>query len=230
MARSDAGAVADGPAVGRPGDLRDRRAATVPTGSVASTARRRFHLSDTPWIWLAPLIAMLAVFAFYPLFYNIWLSFQEFVPRQRTLEYVGTANWSAMFADSRMWEALQVTLFYTAVCLIIQVALGMSIALLLDDDRRGFGVLRGILTLTIVIPPAITGMMFLLLQDAQFGLIPYVLKSLGIMAANGAILSNPRLALLGRRSRRCLAMDAVHGADLHGRAPRPARASRSRAR
>ena len=167
------------------------------TPSGAATLARRRHLSDSPWPWLAPLIVLLAGLALYPLFYNIWLSFHEFVPRERGLAWVGTENWSRLWADERMWGSLWVTLRYTATCLVIQVALGMGIALLLDNDDPGFGLLRGVLTLTLVIPPAITGMMFLLLEDAQFGLIPYVLKGLGIMSGSGAILSSPTLALWG---------------------------------
>ncbi|XWN29637.1 MAG: sugar ABC transporter permease [Devosia sp.] len=159
--------------------------------------KRRRHLTDSPWLWLAPLIVILLVFALYPLFYNIWLSFHEFVPRERGLEYVGLENWQKLFADPRMWGALQVTLVYTTLCLMIQLVLGMSIALLLDSDDPTFGLLRAILTLTLVIPPAITGMMFLLMEDAQFGLIPYVLRWIGAMDTTGTILSDPDRALAG---------------------------------
>lgn len=177
------------------GGVRNDTFAEPPATGVPPRSRR--YLSDSPWMWLAPLILILGVFALYPFFYNIWLSFHEFVPRRRALEYVGTANWETLFQDTRMWGALWVTLAYTGICLAIQLVLGMGIALLLDSDDRSFGVMRGLLTLTLVIPPAITGMMFLLLQDAQFGLIPFVLKGLGIMGPAGAILSNPSLALWG---------------------------------
>ncbi|GIS06770.1 MAG: hypothetical protein CM15mP109_15260 [Candidatus Dadabacteria bacterium] len=46
------------------------------------------------------------------------------------------------------------------VCLAIQLVLGMGIALLIDSDDPGFGVIRSVLTLTLVIPPAIAGMIF----------------------------------------------------------------------
>ena len=191
--------VRSGLAIGHAGDLQGRTSAvaTPKASRPMKKPKRRKFLSDTPWPWLAPLIAILATFAIYPLFYNIWLSFQEFLPRKRQLAYIGFENWSTMFADSRMWEALQVTLSYTAICLIIQVVLGMAIALLLDSDEPGFGLLRGVLTLTLVVPPAITGMMFLLMEDAQFGLIPFVLKSLGLMGFSGVILSSPTWALWG---------------------------------
>ena len=166
-------------------------------GATEAPRRARRHLSDSPWPWLAPLIVLLAAFALFPLLYNVWLSFHEFVPRERALEYVGLANWRTLMGDERMWDALWVTLRYTGICLVIELALGMGIALLLDSDDPGFGVLRGLLTLTLVIPPAITGMMFLLMQDAQFGLIPFVLRAIGAMDATGTILSDPALALWG---------------------------------
>lgn len=188
----------EGLRIGRAGDLRERAAPAVPRGGTPARRRSgRRRMSDTPWPWLAPLIAMLAGLALYPLFYNIWLSFQEFDAASRGLEFVGSANWSQLFSDSRMWDAMQVTLLYSGICLALQVVLGMGIALLLDADEPGFGLLRGILTLTLVIPPAIAGMMFLLMEDAQFGLIPLALKALGIMEPNGAILSDPQLALWG---------------------------------
>ncbi len=156
----------------------------------------RFFLSDHALPWLAPMLVILLVFALYPFFYNIWLSLHEFVPRKRTLEWVGTANWVKLFADTRMWGALGITLLYTAFCLVVQLVLGLGIALLLDSDDPGFGFLRGVLTLTLVIPPAITGMMFLLLEDAQFGVFTYALQHLGVLGTS-PILGNSSTALLG---------------------------------
>jgi multiple sugar transport system permease protein len=157
----------------------------------------RVLISDHPLPWLLPLIAILLALAVFPLFYNIWLSFHEFVPRRRALEYVGLANWQTLWADTRVWGALGVTLFYTGVCLTIQLVLGMAIALLLDSDDPGFSILRGVMTLTLVIPPAITAMLFLLLQDAQFGMIPYGLRLIGLFDRSDTILAAPELALWG---------------------------------
>lgn len=157
----------------------------------------RGFISDHPLPWLLPLIAILVVFALYPFFYNIWLSAHEFIPRKRGLEFVGLENWVKLFADERMWSALRVTLFYTGICLAIQMTLGMAIALLIDSDDAGFGIMRGLLTLTLVIPPAITGMMFLLMEDAQFGLIAWFLRDLGVIGPQTAILADPALALWG---------------------------------
>lgn len=156
----------------------------------------RFFISDRPLPWLLPLTLILVVFALYPFFYNIYLSMHEFVPRKRELVFVGFENWARLFEDSRMWGSLWITLLYTGICLAIQLVLGMVIALLIDSDDPGFGILRGLLTLTLVIPPAITGMMFLLMEDAQFGVITYFLKSIGFLSS-GSILGDNNTALMG---------------------------------
>ena len=147
--------------------------------------------------WLAPLVAMLVVFTIYPLIYNVWLSFHEYAPLKRSLVYVGVENWVTLFGDERFWSALSVTLSYFIVLLVVQLVLGMLIALLLDSDIAGFGILRGLLSLTLVIPPAITGMMFLLMEDPEFGVLTFVLDVLGVLDSTTPILATSSTALLG---------------------------------
>ena len=163
----------------------------------APSRLRRIVSGDGPTPWLFPLVAMLIVFTIYPLFYNIWLSFHEYNAFRRGLEYVGGANWARLWSDARFWGSLSVTATYFVVVLAAELVLGMAIALLLDSDARGFGVLRSLLTLTLVIPPAITGMMFLLLEDPEFGVITYVLESAGLLDGSAPILSTPSTALIG---------------------------------
>lgn len=158
---------------------------------------KRITISDSPVPWLLPLICLLVVFTIYPLIYNIWLSFHEFVPRKRALEFVGTANWVQLWNDSRFWSSLSVTFVYFAVALVIEIVLGMAIALLLDAELPGFGMLRAVLSMTLVIPPAIAGMMFLLMEDPQFGVLPYILNSLGLLDKSTPILATSSLALAG---------------------------------
>jgi multiple sugar transport system permease protein len=158
---------------------------------------KRIAISDSPWPWLLPLVALLVVFTVYPLIYNIWLSFHEFVPRQRTLKFVGMANWVQLVNDGRFWSALGVTFLYFFIALTVEIILGMSVALLLDAELLGFAALRAILSMTLVIPPAIAGMMFLLMEDAQFGVLSYFLGQLGLLDKSTPILGTSSLALLG---------------------------------
>ena len=72
----------------------------------------------------------------------------------------------------------------------------MLIALILDTDRRGFGVLRALMTLPLVVPPAVTGMMFLLMYDGSFGVISHALYDLGLLSKDSPLLASGGTALM----------------------------------
>ena len=154
-------------------------------------------MGDSAFPWLAPLVAMLIVFTIYPLIYNVWLSFHEYAPFKRRVEPVGWENWNTLWADERFWESLSVTFTYFGAMLVVQVVLGMLLALLLDSDQKGFGLLRVLLTLTLVIPPAVTGMMFLLIEDPEFGVLTWILERAGILDGTQPILATSSTALFG---------------------------------
>lgn len=155
----------------------------------------RWLAGDHPLPWLAPLVAMLLAFGVYPLLYALWLTFQERSRATRQFEFVGLKQWTTALTDERTWDSLQVTVIYTLVCLAVQLVLGMAIALLLDSDRRGYGLLRALMTLPLVVPPAVTGLMFLLMQDAQFGVLTYYLVNLGLLDPTQPLLGNSSTAL-----------------------------------
>ncbi len=157
----------------------------------------RWLTAESALGWLMPVVVLLLVFGVYPLLYSIWLTLQERSRVTRQFEFVGLKQWALALGDPRTWDSFQVTLTYTLVCLVFQVVLGMGIALLLDTERRGYGLLRSLMTLPLVVPPAVTGLMFLLMEDAQFGVLSYYLKLFGIIDPLNPILANNDTALIG---------------------------------
>ena len=93
-----------------------------------------------------------------------------------------------ILGDERVWNAIYNTFLYTGVALVFQLVLGMLIALLLDSDRKGYGILRALMTLPLVIPPAVTGMMFLLMLNGSFGVLSRGLIALGLLPTGFSIL------------------------------------------
>ena len=87
--------------------------------------------------------------------------------------------------------------FYTGVALLFQLVLGMLIALLLDSDRKGYGILRAMMTLPLVIPPAVTAMMFLLMLNGSFGVLSRGIIELGLLPPGFSILGNASTAMAG---------------------------------
>jgi multiple sugar transport system permease protein len=157
----------------------------------------RFLRSEHPFPWLAPITAMLLVFGVYPLLYALWLSLHKRNPATRISVFDPAYNWLKIFSDDRMWGAIGHTYVYTIVAIVIELLLGLLIALLLDTDRKGYGVLRALMTLPLVVPPAVTGMMFLLMMDGSFGVLSRGLYATGILSPSAPILANSGTALAG---------------------------------
>ncbi len=157
----------------------------------------RWLTSEHPFPWLFPASAMLIIFGLYPVLYSLWLSMFKRNPATRIETFRPSWNWSKVFADDRVIDAVSVTLTYTLIALTIQLVLGLAIALLLDSDRKGFGLLRSLMILPLVVPPAVTGMMFLLMYDGSFGVISHMLYGLGLLSPSTPILAGGTSALWG---------------------------------
>ncbi|MGE4249229.1 MAG: carbohydrate ABC transporter permease [Parvibaculaceae bacterium] len=159
--------------------------------------RWRWLTSEHPLPWLLPAAALMTIFGIYPLLYALWLSLHKRNPVTRLNVFDPDYNWMKAFGDARVWDAVATTLLYTGIALVIQLVLGLLIALLLDTDRKGYGVLRALMTLPLVVPPAVTGMMFLLMLDGSFGVLSRSLYAVGLWSPQFPILATSSSALWG---------------------------------
>ncbi|HWA44175.1 MAG TPA: sugar ABC transporter permease [Hypericibacter adhaerens] len=157
----------------------------------------RILSSEHPFPWLFPISAMLVLFGVYPLLYAIWLSLHKRNPVTRLSVFEPAWNWMKIFGDQRVWGAIGHTYLYTGCAIVIELALGLLIALLLDSDRKGYGVLRALMTLPLVVPPAVAGMMFLLMLDGSFGVLSRGLYAMGLWSPAHPILATSSSALYG---------------------------------
>ncbi len=157
----------------------------------------RFLSSESPFPWLLPASALMIVFGILPLGWAIVQSLYRRNAATRRLTFDPDYNWTKALFDERIWNALGNTLLYASVALLLQLVLGMLIALLLDSDRKGYSVLRAIMTLPLVIPPAVTAMMFLLMLNGSFGVIAKGIIGTGLLPKNFSILGNASTALPG---------------------------------
>jgi multiple sugar transport system permease protein len=137
--------------------------------------------SEHPLPWLLPASALMIVLGIYPLLYAIWLSLNRVPAGRRQAVFDPLFNWAKIFNDPNMITALVNTFVYTFVALVLQLALGLAIALLLDSERRGYAFLRALMTLPLVMPPAVTAMMFLLMLNGSFGVLAHGFYALGIL-------------------------------------------------
>lgn len=142
------------------------------------TLRRRDQL--TGWLLTLPaLIILLLVFA-YPIGRAFWLSlFTENLGTQLEPIYTGLENYVRMFGDGRFWQSLSNTTIFTFSSILLELVLGMAIALVLDQSFRGRGLVRTIAILPWALPTAVMGLAWAWIFNDQYGVANDILRLLG---------------------------------------------------
>jgi multiple sugar transport system permease protein len=173
-------------------------------------SRKPFFSPDNALFWLIPGIGLLIAYAIFPLIYNLYVSFHEWDLMGKEFDPVAGENWTRIWnslvvaplaevipalempmstlMDSRIQNSISVTFQYVFVALIIQLVLGLIIALLLDAGPWGAGLMQSIMILPMVIAPAIVGMMFRLLLHSELGGIQWFFFQIGITSVEEPFL------------------------------------------
>ncbi len=131
------------------------------------------------WVLLMPLGAFLSLTFFYPMFYQILLSFEEHTLYTTEPHFVGLRNYSTVIKDPLFFTALKNALIWTALSVLFQVILGLLVALLLNIPRRGYRVFRNLSLLPFVLPPVAIAVTWKWLYNPLYGLINYFVVLLG---------------------------------------------------
>jgi multiple sugar transport system permease protein len=151
--------------------------------------RERLGLtSDHPLPWLALSLGWLAVFSVFPFLYAVYRSLFSYDASGNRFRWAGLENWSRLLQDARVWSDLGVTLKYVAIGLAVELALGFAIALLYDQSPPFLGFFRSAMVLPMVIPPAVAGLMFQLLEHPNFGPLSLYAYKLGLLSPEEPLL------------------------------------------
>jgi multiple sugar transport system permease protein len=134
---------------------------------------------------IAPAMLITLIFAILPLAQALDVSFRMGdLSRGKIGDYVGLENYRVVFADSTFWQAGWVTLKFTVVAVGLQMLLGVGIAFLLHGATFAKGLTRSLLILPLATSAAVTGLFWRYLYDTQFGVMNWVLGSLGLPEPN----------------------------------------------
>ncbi|HJU25021.1 MAG TPA: sugar ABC transporter permease [Casimicrobiaceae bacterium] len=160
---------------------------------VSTTARqeRQFALA-----LLLPALVVLLVTTTAPLVYLAWNSAMRIDLSMPWLSgFAGARNYINMGGDPRFWNSLWLTLVYTLSTVVLQVTLGLALALLVLRIPRGQAALRVAAILPIVLAPVVVGLFWrTLVLSPDVGLVDVVTRALGLGSHNW--LGDPQLALI----------------------------------
>lgn len=138
--------------------------------AVSVAIRRRYLLFV---LLVAPAFLLRFATAAYPISQTIYLGFTNLSILKGTNEFVGLQNYADMRTDYGVQGSLTFTILYVTASTILNLIVGMLIALLLNANFRGRTFARTINLIPWAIPTIVAGYTFRWLLDDQFGLIPY---------------------------------------------------------
>ena len=131
--------------------------------------------------FLGPWVIGLLGITLIPLVTSLVLSFTNYRLTRRTFNFIGFGNYSAMFADPRLWQSLKVTLTYVIVSTPFQLAIALLIAVLLNQGMKGLTFYRSVFYLPSLMGSSVAiALLWAQIFGAQ-GLMPSILARLGII-------------------------------------------------
>jgi multiple sugar transport system permease protein len=134
------------------------------------------------WFML-PAMGFLILFLAYPLGLGIWISFTD-ARIGRPGQFIGTENYEWLWDDSIFWLSVFNTLLYTFVASAIKFAIGLYLALLLNENLPFKAMLRALVLIPFIVPTVLSALAFWWIFDAQFSIISWSLKQMGLITNN----------------------------------------------
>src|SRR5258706_3556500 len=131
-------------------------------------------------LFLFPAALILLVFLTYPLGLGVWLGFTD-ARIGRSGVFIGLENYQSLWDDSIYWLSVFNTILYTSVASVIKFALGLWLALILNQNIPFKSFFRAIVLLPWVVPTVLSAIAFWWIFDAQFSIISWGLIKLGLI-------------------------------------------------
>jgi multiple sugar transport system permease protein len=143
--------------------------------------------------FMLPAGILLLIFLTYPLGLGVWLGFTD-TRVGRDGIFIGLENYQALWDDSVFWLSVFNTLLYTISASILKFALGLWLALILNENLPLKAFFRAIVLLPWVVPTVLSAIAFWWIYDAQFSIVSWGLQELGLIENRINFLGDPENA------------------------------------
>ena len=146
--------------------------------------QRRDAERNNPWgyLFIAPALGLYLVFSVWPIFRGFVMAFTDFrfsYPNTRW-DFNGISNFREMIHDHVFWTAVGVTIRYTAYVLPSTMLIALLLAVVISKIQRLASFYRWMVYLPVILPVAVTYLMFGQMFSNKFGLINATLRDFGM--------------------------------------------------
>ena len=133
----------------------------------SGTGWSRFAERHPVPVFTFPSVVVVAVLMAFPVLYTLYMSVHSWFASSLTSpEFVGLANFRRAFLDDeRFRNAVWLTVYFTALATVLQLVLGVALALLLNRPFRGKGLVRSIFLLPMVATPVAIALVWMMMSS-----------------------------------------------------------------
>lgn len=151
-----------------------------------------------PWAFASPSLGLIALVIAFPLAYSFWLSLQNFdLSVGSDYEFVGAKNYvEALFSDPRFLGSVWNTAVIIAPSLVVELVLGLALALLLSRVAHGRPIITALLAIPAMVSPVMAAMAWRMMFGVKFGAINNLGLQLGLIDSYFDWFGSPALAVM----------------------------------
>ncbi|MEP9365863.1 sugar ABC transporter permease [Xanthobacter sp. VNH20] len=159
--------------------------------------RRRIFRDENykGYLFVAPAVLLLLLFAAYPLVSSLWLSLNSVEVLSTERAFVGLENYRELFSTEDFWEGLWNGLVFSFFTVVLQLLAGIATALLLNNAFRGRALVRGLILFPFVAPTIVAVLVWKWILNDLYGVANLALMDLGIISEGIAWLGSPEFAM-----------------------------------
>ena len=110
--------------------------------------------------FIIPVIGIISATVLFPLSYGFWASFYRDTARGTPIDFVGLANYFRALSSGNFYRTVLRTFYYTGACLFVKTLIGLGAALLLNQQFKGKGIMRGIIIIPWTMPLFVVAIMW----------------------------------------------------------------------
>ena len=136
-------------------------------------------MKQTPYFFILPSILILAFTSLYPICYSIYYSFFNWRWGNEK-DFVGISNYIFLLTDKDFWIIIKNTFVFAFFACLVEIIVGVLLAIYIDRIKYGSTIIRTLLLIPLMISGISVTMLFKVILDNMFGIIPYFLSFIGI--------------------------------------------------
>jgi sn-glycerol 3-phosphate transport system permease protein len=162
---------------------------------MAAEKRVVFKSAWLPWLLIAPQVAVISIFFFWPAAQALLQSVQQSDAFGTSVEFVGLDNFRNLWNDASYLASFKTTAIFSLLVAILGLSLSLTLAIFADRVVTGSGVYRTFLIWPYAVAPAVAGVLWLFMFAPSIGIVSYGIRELG-MSWDPLLNSNHAMALI----------------------------------